>query len=336
MDSSASHHRVQGPSPQMTQPAPGRASGSGSDPAARAPAPVAARRLAVIHNPAAGWRREARFWRTLRALEAEGCSFEVHRTDGPGAAHTLAAQAAPCDVLVVAGGDGTVNEALNGLAERGDSPPLAVIPLGTANVLAGELGLPDDPDGVARAIAHGPVVRAHLGRARGPDGARRFAMMAGAGFDAQVVARVRRRFKRRLGKAAFLLAGVEAGLGYAQPRLRVEVDGTIFAAAQVVVCKGHYYAGRYVLAPDARPWDPELHVCLFQRFGPLQPLRYALAMQLGRLGRLPDYRVVPARRVRITGADGDPVQGDGDLIARLPAEIELLEDAVRFVVAPGA
>jgi YegS/Rv2252/BmrU family lipid kinase len=293
-----------------------------------------ARRLLVVHNPVAGWRRVERFRRTVDQLERHGCAITERATSGPGDAETIAAAAGEVDVVVVAGGDGTVNEALNGLMQRpGGALPLAVIPLGTANVLAGELGLPIDPEAAARAIAHGRIVTAHLGQARFDGQVRRFALMAGAGFDAQAVARVRTRVKRKLGKGAYVLAGLEAAASYRYPELTVHVDGTAHRCAQVVVCKGHFYAGRYVLAPDVRPWLPELHVVLFERPGTLNAARYALGMQLSRLQAMPDVRVLPgARAVTIEGPAGDPVQGDGDLVGTLPVEIELLEDAARFVV----
>lgn len=306
-------------------------------------APASPRRLLVVYNPVAGWRRVGRFRQTLAQLARHGCTVTERATTGPGDAETIAAAAENVDAVVVAGGDGTVNEALNGLMRRPDGVlPLAVIPLGTANVLAGELGVPTDPEGAARAIAHGRIVTAHPGRARFRGRTRWFALMAGAGFDAQAVARVRTSVKRKLGKGAYVLAGLEAAAGYRYPELTVSVDGTPHACAQVVVCKGHFYAGRYVLAPDIRPWLPELHVVLFERPGTFNAVRYALAMQLHRLHRLPDVRVLPARSVRIDGSpgapvqgdpvQGDPVQGDGDLIGDIPVEIDFLEGAARFIV----
>jgi YegS/Rv2252/BmrU family lipid kinase len=300
---------------------------------APAAASAPARRLLIVHNPVAGWRRVERFRQTVARLEQHGCPVTVQATTGPGDAEALAAAAAEADLLVVAGGDGTVNEALNGLLRRpGGMLPLAVIPLGTANVLAGELGLPTDPDGAARAIAQGRIVTAHLGRTRTDGRTRGFTLMAGAGFDAQAVARVRTRVKRKLGKGAYVLAGLEAAARYGFPRLTVEIDGVAHDCAQAIVCKGHYYAGRYVLAPDVRPWTRDLHVVLFDRGGVVNAARYALGMQVDRLSRMPDVRVLPARSVRIDGPAGDPVQGDGDLVARLPVAIDLLEDAARFVV----
>ncbi|RDD62225.1 diacylglycerol/lipid kinase family protein [Ferruginivarius sediminum] len=113
-------------------------------------------RVAVIHNPVAGWRRRRYLRRVIDALRERGCEVRLRRTTAPGDAHAFAAEAEGCDVLAVAGGDGTVNEALNGLAGR--HVPLSVIPLGTANVLAHELGLPRRPVALARAIVEGRCV----------------------------------------------------------------------------------------------------------------------------------------------------------------------------------
>lgn len=296
-----------------------------------APIPgVDARRLLVVHNPVAGWRRLGRFQRTIEALRAQGCAVEVRQTGGPGDAFRLARDAHDVDVVVVAGGDGTINEALNGLADNQLSGlSLAIIPMGTANVLAAELGLPiEDPEALAKVIAHGPSLQVHLGAANG----RRFVQMAGAGFDAHVVATVSTRIKRLFGKGAYVLAALLVAARFRHPRYQVEIDGTVYEAGQVVVCNGHFYAGRFVLAPDARPWTPRLDVCLFERSGPLQPLRYGLAMLLGRLPKLPDVRVVSGRSLRIDGPQDDPVQGDGDLLSHLPIQVELLENAASFIV----
>lgn len=293
---------------------------------------MAARRLLVVHNPVAGGRRLGRFRRTIAALEASGCAVEVQQTGGPGDAFRFARDARDVDVVVVAGGDGTINEALNGLADnQSGDVPLALIPMGTANVLAAELGLPiDDPEALAEVIAHGPALSVHLGAANG----RRFVQMAGAGFDAHVVANVSTRIKRRLGKGAYVLAALRVAARFRHPRYTVEIDGAVYDAGQVVVCNGHFYAGRFVLAPDARPWTPRLDVCLFERSGPLQPLRYGLAMLLGRLPKRPDVRVVTGHSLRIDGPQDDPVQGDGDLLSHLPIQVELLENAAAFIVPP--
>jgi diacylglycerol kinase family enzyme len=156
----------------------------------------------IIFNPAAGWRRRQRLAPVLAQLGEHGCAFVVRETQAPGDAERFAAEVDPeaFDLVVVAGGDGTVNETINGLARSG--LPLALIPLGTANVLAAEIGLGPDPAAVARCVALGQPRPIALGAAAG----RRFILMAGAGFDAHVVAGVSVPMKRWLGKGAYVLS----------------------------------------------------------------------------------------------------------------------------------
>lgn len=290
------------------------------------------RRLAVIHNPAAGQRRRRRYAVLLAALRAAGCEIQELPTLRPGDAERLAAALTPAEAeaLVVAGGDGTINEAANGLLANeagGRTLPLGVLPLGTANVLAAEIGLRGDPASVVRCLLRGRSRPVALGRVNG----RHFVMMAGVGFDAHVVARVNLRLKRGFGKLAYVAETLRQFLRYDFPLFRVEVDGRVFAAASAVVANGHYYGGRFVMAPDALLEATELDVVLFRRAGRLHALKYAAALVLGLLPRLPDVEIHKGRRIRITGPAEDPVQADGDVIASLPAEFVVLPDALNLI-----
>jgi diacylglycerol kinase (ATP) len=292
------------------------------------------RRMTVVFNPTAGGRRRARLDETLKLLRASGCEVAVQATAARGDAETIArgfgAPPLAQDLLVIAGGDGTINEAVNGLLSAGGdgASSMALVPLGTANVLANEIGLATAPAAVARAIAHGASVRAHVGVANG----RCFTAMAGAGFDAHVVANVSLRLKRLLGKGAYVLESLRQLWRFPFPRYRVTVDGQSYDAASVIVAKGHYYGGRYVCAPDARLDQPEFHVCLFERSGRWNAIRYALALTLGHLPRLADFRILRGRAVTIDGPAGDPLQGDGDIIAHLPVRIEIAPQPLRLIV----
>jgi len=293
------------------------------------------RRLTVVFNPTAGARRRARLTATLDLLRRAGCEIALHPTAAKGDAEAIAGALGSngaTDMLVVAGGDGTINEAVNGLLAKanGTLPPVALVPLGTANVLAAEIGLALSPAAVAHAITDGVPTPAYVGTANG----RCFTAMAGVGFDAHVVAHVSLRLKRRLGKGAYVLESLRQLFRFGFPGYLVTVDGQTFEAASVIVAKGHYYAGRFVCAPDARIDRPELHVCLFERNGRWNALRYALALALGRLPHLPDVRIVTGRSVSITGPQGDPVQGDGDIIATLPVQIGLASRQLPLTVPP--
>jgi diacylglycerol kinase (ATP) len=148
-------------------------------------------------------------------------------------------------------------------------------------------------------------------------------MMAGVGFDAHVVAGVSPRLKRLLGKGAYVLEMLRQLFRFPFPRYKVSIDGAPHEAASVVVSRGRFYGGRFVVAPEARLDRAELHVCLFKRGGRWRTIRYALALASGRLPYLPDIEILVGRHVTIEGPAGDPVQGDGDIIARLPVTIAL-------------
>jgi YegS/Rv2252/BmrU family lipid kinase len=279
----------------------------------------------IVVNPTAGGIRSRRFAATLEALRDAGCELTLIETHARGDAERLARLATPArhDAVVIAGGDGTINEAINGIGEL----PLAVIPLGTANVLAAELGLPFSPPALARVIARAPPRSVHLGEANG----RRFALMVGAGFDARVVEGVDLQVKRNVGKLAYWLSAAEQIALYRPLHYAVEIDGVMHRAASVIVAKGHYYGGRYVVAPEARLADPLLHVCLFERAGRGSVLRYGTALVAGRLARLPDVRVIAATAVRVTGPVGEAIHGDGDLLGALPASIGVSPRPLRVI-----
>ncbi|MDR6771424.1 diacylglycerol kinase family protein [Azospirillum sp. BE72] len=297
-------------------------------------AAIEVRRLLVIHNPMAGGRRARRLRAVVSRLEARGLSVTVRPTGKRGDAEAFAREADPAavDAVIAAGGDGTINEVINGLAVHaaaGLPLPLGIVPMGTANVLAAELGLGMDAERIAAAIAGGQRTMIWPALANG----RVFSLMAGVGLDARVVERVDPRVKRLIGKGAYVAETLVQLATRPDHRYRVTLDdgenwGEPQEVASVIVAKGHFYGGRFICAPDARLTEPELHVCLFPRGGRLNALRYVWGVTAGRLARFPEYRVVTAKRVRIEGPAGDglfadAVQGDGDVLARLPVEIAL-------------
>jgi diacylglycerol kinase (ATP) len=284
----------------------------------------------IIFNPAAGWRRRQRLAPVLAQLREYGCAAVLRETEAPGDAERFAAEVDPgaFDLVVAAGGDGTVNETINGLARSG--LPLALIPLGTANVLAAEIGLCTEPAAVARCVALGQPRPIALGAANG----RRFILMAGAGFDAHVVAGVTVPMKRWLGKGAYVLSTLRQLLAFDFPSYEVLTDNTLRHAASVIVTNARYYGGRFVCAPEASLESDTLQVCLFERGGRLAALGYALALFSGRLPRLPSYRLIEARRIEVRGRPGEPIQVDGDGIGRLNVAIEVLPRALDLVFPP--
>lgn len=298
----------------------------------------APRRLLVIYNRTAGGSRRRRFEAVLAELADFGCPMDVRPTGGPGDAGRFVAEAdaGEHDLVVAAGGDGTINEVVNGLVclpGARSHPPLAILPLGTANVLAAELGLEINPRKIAAMIARGAVQPVCLGQVEGAGGrARVFSLMAGVGFDARVVEGIDLRMKRALGKLAYVLESGRQMLRRQPPPLQVTLDGKHFEAASVVVSNARFYAGRFLLAPEARLDEPQLHACLFCCGDPFNTLRYAVALQRGHLPWSRGFEIVTGKDIRVDGQAGAPLQADGDVVTRLPARIRPLPDAMRLVV----
>jgi len=274
----------------------------------------AARRLLVIYNPTAGKRRRRLFSRVLGHLKTLGCEIVLYETKGPGDAETFVhgVDAGMYDAIVAAGGDGTIREVVNGLAGR--SIPLGIVPLGTANVLANEIGLAFNASALSEAIALGAPASVYTGEANG----HLFLMMAGIGFDARVVENTPIGLKRVAGKAAYVLSSLAALVRHRPSSYVVEIDGVDFTAAAVVIAKGHYYGGRFVIANAAQLSAPVLQVALFTKGRRRDLIRYAMALAAGQLHTLSNVRVVPAREVRINGSADERFQLDGDLAGRLP------------------
>src|SRR5690625_1506605 len=293
----------------------------------------AVRRLAVIHNPLAGQRRRRRYAAFLEALEARGLVVNELPTRRRGDAERLAQAVGPeaGDMLVAAGGDGTINEVVNGLManpQGGRALPLAILPLGTANVLAAEIGLGSDIENVVDTIVRGRTRPLTLGRVND----RCFLIMAGVGLDAHVVQQVDVGLKRGLGKLAYVAKLLQQLFTYDFPRYQVTIGDESFSAASLVVAKGRYYGGRLLMAPQASIFEDRLEVVLFSRGHPWHALGYGAALLLGRLPKIKSVQHLQARSLRIDGPAGDPVQADGDIVTRLPAEVTLVPHAIRLVV----
>jgi YegS/Rv2252/BmrU family lipid kinase len=298
-------------------------------------APKAARRtpprLLIILNRRAAQRRLDRFEAVLRLLSDAGCDYHIRETQAAGDAARFAAEADPAtvDAIVIAGGDGTINDAINGFLPQ--SPPLGLIPLGTANVLAHEIGLKAEPHAIAAALIGGQPVPVVPGQING----HRFMMMASIGFDAHVVSGVSRSLKQRIGKIVYAFEALRQLVRYPCPHLDVQIDGQAVTAATLVVSRGRLYGGRFLMAPQADLAKPELFVSVFRRKGRLAMAGYSVALPLGLLNRWKLISHRSAQRLTVSGRAGDPVQADGDVTGCLPAEVGLADFPVR-VLTPDA
>ncbi|MBR0681040.1 diacylglycerol kinase family lipid kinase [Roseomonas eburnea] len=289
-------------------------------------------RMLIVFNPAAGARRRRRLLAALDLLRGLGMRPEVADTARRGHATDLAHEAAAAGVRVVvaAGGDGTIAEVAAGLA--GSDSALGVLPLGTANVLALELGLPRSPVRAAEVLAMGRTALLHPGLARYADGRELlFVQMLGAGFDAAVVHNLSAPLKRGIGKGAYVWQTLRELPRYPFAPIRAVLDGGVEEAASVIVTKGRLYAGRFLLAPGADPHEQGFHVVLFREAGTLAAMRYGAALPLGLLPRMRGVEIRRAAELRLEGEEV-PAQADGDAAGVLPVAIGPAPKPMRIVV----
>ena len=257
----------------------------------------------------------------LDVLVANGVRLELAETHRRGHAESLAREAVARGepMVVAAGGDGTIAEVANGL--MGSQARLGVIPLGTANVLAHELGLPFAPRAVAAALAFGRTRPLWPGQANGAEGPRLFVQMLGVGFDADVVCHLPFPLKKTFGKGAYVLQSMREMVRYRFPPVHLRIDGVETRTASVIITKGCLYGGRFRLVADAVPAERGFSVVLFDWTGPGAALMYGAALPVHLLGHAPGVRHIRADRIDFIGNQPVPAQTDGDAAGNAPFSV---------------
>jgi len=291
----------------------------------------------VIFNPTARGEKARRF---RRHLDSFGAETAIKLTAGVGDARRLAAEAVRegFEVVVAAGGDGTINEVLNGI---GDAPEgfararLGVLPLGTVNVFARELLIPRK-----LALAWESIRRGHERRIDLPcaeyqlDGTRQrryFAQLAGAGLDARAIELVEWELKKKIGPLAYILAGLNA-LRAAPSRITAAAGSQSTTGELVLIGNGRLYGGRYRIFPKADLSDGLLDVCVFPRVNWLTLAR--CGPELLMRGALPRSAAqnFQAGTLTLTSPARTPLELDGELIGHLPATFSLQRECLRVIV----
>ena len=291
------------------------------------------KRILIIHNPTSGRRRADFMSKVAVALTDLGARVDIVVTDHPGHGTELAARVEPDsqDAIVAAGGDGTINEVLNGLYAQVNAPPMGIIPLGTANVLALELGIAGKPATIARILYDGPIRKIYPGiikRKGQPD--RLFAMMAGVGLDACIVAGVSSTLKRFIGKGAYIIEAAWQWLWRRLPDYDLEIDKAPYKAGSVIITNGKLYAGRFEIAPNADLGTYGFKVLLLKGSRG-QLLGNAVALAGNFLARKKGVRMLDSTKIVLAGPSGEPLQADGDLVAQLPVTIEASIKPVKVI-----
>jgi diacylglycerol kinase (ATP) len=283
----------------------------------------------IIGNPNSGRAGDEGYLeRFAKMLRSEGLSVEALNTEHPNHATELATLAGD-RLVVAAGGDGTVNEVLNGLSP---GATLGILPLGTANVLARELGIPLDAEGACRRILEGEVSQVDYGVATDGRGVeRRFACMAGIGFDAKVVSTVTPRLKRILRGLAFAVTAFRVLFGNKFPNVEIASGDEVHVARFAIVANGHYYGGDYRVTGPGLLTSGELETVLVERVSILlRPDVFAWIIARRPLNRAMQSFTSTEVSASAPGAEV-PVQLDGELWGELPMSFRIEPAALKVV-----
>jgi diacylglycerol kinase (ATP) len=290
----------------------------------------------LIYNPVAGRLRGAglrKIERAVAALEQRGMRVRTVATSKAGEATGLARRAVSegADLILTAGGDGTINEAANGVI--GSAVPFGILPGGTANVLAMELGFGANMDKAVHALAACSPQRIAVGRLTNDLGSRYFLMMAGAGLDAEIVYRISARLKESWGKLAYWIA-TSARLTRSLPELSARVSGGDVRCGFALASRVKNYGGDLSIATGASLIEDDFEVVLFRGRHPLRYAAYFLGVATGTLSRFRGVTVMRSRRVELSAPEDRRIyaQVDGEFAGHLPAIIEIVPDALSLMV----
>ncbi|RPJ56467.1 MAG: diacylglycerol kinase family lipid kinase [Acidobacteria bacterium] len=282
----------------------------------------------LLYNPAAGRSplSEERFQKVMQRLQRGGicCEPVIIPSDGRDSPHL---ELRNKQLLIVHGGDGTIHHAIQQAA--GQEICLAILPAGTANVMARELGIPLDLDGSLDVALHGTRRRISLGRSDD----RYFHLMAGIGLDASVISRLNRPLKRVIGQGAYWMAGVRTFLHYQPQTFQLHLSEETLEGTFAVVANARSYGGNLRITPDAELGDPVFDVCVFTSGHRIRLLQYLHGALWGDLRHYPDVVYRKACTVRVTGPDL-PIQMDGEVVGRLPANFSIFTPGIEVLVPP--
>jgi diacylglycerol kinase (ATP) len=299
----------------------------------------------LIYNPTSGGRRHRRFAeieQAARVLKDSGIATEIAPTTAIGSAQEIARQAVQQrrGMVIACGGDGTINEIINGLA--GSAVPMALLPAGTANILAKELRIPWDIPDAARLIPGGSIRRVALGLATSlngshsaelPSGGRYFLSVAGAGPDGAIVNAVSGELKKRAGILAFWAEGIRQLVRYDFPEMRVRSNGQDHLASILVVGRTANYGGPFMITTGASLFEDSFEFLTNSSRSRLRYLACLPALWMGKLRGMDGIAAWKHTEVICESANGAEVyaQVDGEPIGRLPLAFRIVPDALSLV-----
>jgi diacylglycerol kinase (ATP) len=289
--------------------------------------------IILIANPTAQKASDKKVATASYYLQSKGYEVEVLYTHKRGDAEDLARESlrrVP-SLIIPAGGDGTFNEVVNGIA--GSEIPMAILPLGTTNVLARELDIPENVEAAMEKALRRKPTRISLGKVTLTNTAqnlsRYFILMAGIGFDALAVQGTGETLKKFSGQGAYIFSGMKTLLKFNPSLITFVVDGKNFQGYSGIIGNAAKYGGAFSVTPDAHLSDPALYICIFKGRKRIDLVRYVFGILTGTHLKYQDIEYLKAEHVAITGSAH--IQIDGDYFGMTPAEVEIVPKALNLI-----
>lgn len=288
------------------------------------------KRFFIIHNPIAGMRRRWMLHEVCRHLCAGGADIALIQADSVEADMRLAQEAISerkYHAVIAAGGDSTVRGVAAGLI--GSDMPMGIIPVGTGNVLAHEIGMRHGPTAVAKYLMAGPSIQITTGSANG----QLFSLMAGVGFDARVLERLDPAWKRRMGKLAYMWP-VLSETATSQPSFEVEINGQCRRCTWLIVTKVRHYGGPFQIVREQDLQSDWFHAIVINARTRLELARVVSAIGLGRAAKHPNVEIICCRHIVVPGGQCVATQLDGEAFGTPPLEIRMHDQPLQLIVPP--
>jgi len=312
------------------------------------------RRVAVVENPVSGQpssRRREVVQQTLAALHHAGLETEHLVIDGPGSGSALTREAVArgCDAVLVCGGDGTVHEVMQALV--GTDVALGVVPMGTANALASDLGISRIPEKAIRSLLQAQPTQVPVGRitfndSNGSPQSRYFTVAAGIGADALLMARMDPVLKRSLGYLLYIVEAFHIWVTHSFPLFNASFANgggkpRVVEASQLLAVRVRSFGGVLgQLAPGATLHGQNLCLMAFKTRSRMRYLRFLLAVVAGRHSFSNEIELIAADTVECLPRSGSRshiyVEADGEVLGQLPARIEIAAETLTLLIPPNA
>jgi len=292
-------------------------------------------RIKLIVNPLSGGKKVDAYLPRIREILGRGnlLNFAITKEKNGAFVEAKKATREGYDLIVVCGGDGTLNEVINGLVSSNNSMPIGFIPCGTSNIYALSAGIPLDPIQACEVVLKKYVRKIDLGKVGTGNSLHYFVSMAGIGYDASVIQSLNPNLVRTFGGVlAHIIAGLRELIRYHGTELSIKLDGSSCRGFQAIICNGSFYGISSIIAPKADMADGYLDVILFKNGRRRDILRYVFGILRERHLHFKDVEYIRAKKIDIDAAGEVWIQVDGEIMGTLPQKFEVCPQALQVIL----